>query len=386
MGKKDSWLSALKKVFIASSKVRFFIDSDICEKKKKKWGFGKTKHGEMNTFLPLQAQPSSIEKILADTEKEQKYRAHKERKSYRALKSLLRLQRVIRGQSVKHQTMITLRSLQQLVRVQTQIQNRRSQMVDRKHVQHQQQERGAHEDWDDSMLIKNETDARIRKKVDAVMKRERALAYAYTHQLLTVTPKTAQAALSDARSGGFPWWWNWLEHQIPSNPQHQNSPLPQTQQTQATTPTASTTLLRRASRARQARPLHSHISSNRWQTTNSKPALRDDESLTSCPAFTAPPAAPNYMAPTASAKAKVRSNVEEGGGSGRRDGRKFNFALRQSIGSLRLFSTMKGADPPNRPAAAATMAGRHRNSRSIGELSVDSAVSMPAEIGRMRYK
>lgn len=40
------------------------------------------------------------------------------------------------------------------------------------------------EDWDDSILTKDEAEVRLRKKVEAVIKRERAMAYAYSHQVL----------------------------------------------------------------------------------------------------------------------------------------------------------------------------------------------------------
>lgn len=46
-----------------------------------------------------------------------------------------------------------------------------------------QSEAEANEEWDDSMLTKEEVDARMRRKVEAVIKRERALAYAYSHQV-----------------------------------------------------------------------------------------------------------------------------------------------------------------------------------------------------------
>lgn len=37
--------------------------------------------------------------------------------------------------------------------------------------------------WDDSLLTPEEADARTKRKVEAVIKRERALAYAYSHQV-----------------------------------------------------------------------------------------------------------------------------------------------------------------------------------------------------------
>lgn len=41
-------------------------------KEKKKRGFGKLRHGESNSFLPIFREPSSIEKILGDAEREHK--------------------------------------------------------------------------------------------------------------------------------------------------------------------------------------------------------------------------------------------------------------------------------------------------------------------------
>ena len=37
--------------------------------------------------------------------------------------------------------------------------------------------------WDHSSLTPEEADARTKRKVEAVIKRERALAYAYSHQV-----------------------------------------------------------------------------------------------------------------------------------------------------------------------------------------------------------
>lgn len=59
------------------------------------------------------------------------------RKSYRALKGLVRLQRVMRGQSVKRQTTNTMKCMQLLVRVQSQVRARRLQMIESRN--HQQQ-------------------------------------------------------------------------------------------------------------------------------------------------------------------------------------------------------------------------------------------------------
>ena len=42
------------------------------------------------------------------------------------------------------------------------------------------------EEWDDSPQTKEETEASLLQKYEAAMRRERALAYSYTHQVLLI--------------------------------------------------------------------------------------------------------------------------------------------------------------------------------------------------------
>ncbi|KAJ6433484.1 hypothetical protein OIU84_017220 [Salix udensis] len=311
MGKKGNWFSAIKRVFLPNSKDKLANESDKRSTKEKKKSRGKPRHGETTSFIPLFREPSSIEKILDEAEREHKlifrpptppeqpttppfvppraaslrvasqrvaspraasprvaspraasprnaqrhkeiyyrpeptlrnhhasatkiqaaYRGYAARRSFRALKGLVRLQGVIRGQNVKRQTMNAMKYMQLLVRVQSQIQSRRIQMLEnqaRRQAQNKNDKGGDStlgkwgqlpeegDDWDDSILTKEEIDARLQKKVEAVAKRERAMAYSYSHQLWKASPKSAQSALLDIRSNGFPWWWNWLERQLPS--------------------------------------------------------------------------------------------------------------------------------------------------------------------------
>lgn len=88
------------------------------------------------------------------------------------------------------------------------------------------------------------------------------------------------------------------------------------------------------------------------------------------------------MAPTVSAKAKVRTAAIEIRGA--KEGRRFSFALNQSMGSLRLFSAIKKAAPVVPPANE--MGRRHRTTLSVSELSVDSTVSLPVGLGRKPFK
>jgi len=217
-------------------------------------------------------------------------------------------------------------------------------------------------------------------------------------QLLKVTPMSAHAVLTDIRSGGYPWWWSWLDRQLP----HEVHPAPMPKTPAMLTPKfasagPSAPSFRPSSHSQPKRDIfdvptprsskalpsprtkHSLKTTNKW----SQNQLRDDDSLTSCPPFKP---VPNYMAPTVSAKAKVRDG--QGAGADRYNGgkKRFSFSLTQSIGSLRwgkgpLFAAKEPAVP-----VQSMLSKRHRSTNSIGGLSVDSTVSLPAGVGRKPFK
>ncbi|XP_031122366.1 protein IQ-DOMAIN 14-like [Ipomoea triloba] len=344
------------------------------------------------------------------------FRGYMSRKNFRSLRGLLRLQAVVKSNSVKKQTVSAMKQLQLLVRVQTQIRSRRIQMLENQALQWQaykdgestlskwsQMSEAGNEKWDDSMLTKDETDQRWRKKVEAVMKRERALAYAYSHKLWKANPKNIQ-------SNGFPCWWKWLERQprsascsespsavknAPRTPsraisERKGSPLPQTpnyrypsseyDNLESETPTSTKSAI-----PMRARPFHTpgrtppnsilrkytRARSNATGSPFQYPS-KDDDSLTSCPPFSAP----SYMAPTISAKAKSRPNLREGEFETPSSGtaRRLTFPFTPNIGS---FKWNKGS---NKDAASL-----REFDKSADGLSVDSTVSMPAIVGRKPF-
>ncbi|XP_039010753.1 protein IQ-DOMAIN 14-like [Hibiscus syriacus] len=512
MGKKGSWFSAIKRVFIPHSKEKLSNEPDKRSgKEKKKKGLGKLRHGETNSFIPLFREPSSIEKILGEAEREHKivfrpptppeqpatppfvphqsasphgsshriaspraasppkapsppslpqpaspnaaprkvirprpeptlrnhhasvtkiqaaYRGYMARRSFRAWKGLVRLQGVVRGQNVKRQTTTAMKHMQLLVRVQSQIQSSWIQMLENQARQQawfkndkeegstlckssfiQASEEG-NEDWDDSLLTKEEIEARMQRKVEAVVKRERAMAYAYSHQLWKATPKSGQAGAIDIRTRE-PWWWNWLERQLSSSkalegqgikdfqltPTRQNSelkPSPKlplsSKKHQFTfdnmdTPTPKST---RSTMLPTTRPMQtppsgilegrssglSKYSRPRASGTDSSLdlPLKDDDSLTSCPPFSVP----NYMTPTVSAKAKARGNSNPKDmftGTPGIETSNMRLSFKWSKGSLFSGKDSRGLD-------------KNQSLQSIGNLSVDSTVSMPATVGRKPF-
>ncbi|CDP10875.1 unnamed protein product [Coffea canephora] len=381
-------------------------------------------------------EPTSKNLHLAATKIQAAYRGYMARRSFRALRGLVRLQGVVRGQNVKRQTMNAMKQMQLLVRVQTQIQSRRIQMLENQAMQRQsckndkeaestlskwtlnQSEAGNNEDWDDSLLTKEEVEARLRKKVEAVIKRERAMAYAYSHQLWKANPRSSQAAL-DIRSNGFPWWWNWLERQLPpANPSenqsvaknvHLTPPRPISEYKRSPRPQASnykhhnyafdnheSATPRSSKSAVPGRGKQFHTptrtpppnSSGLMKYTRPRASaaespfdlpMNDTDSLTSCPPFSVP----NYMVPTVSAKAKVRasSNPKERlpGTPGNDSKRRFSFPLTPNIGSF------KWNKASSKEATSQKVLEKHESMRSIGDVSVESTVSMPAIVGRKPF-
>ncbi|XP_061373431.1 protein IQ-DOMAIN 14 isoform X2 [Gastrolobium bilobum] len=520
MGKKGSWFSAIKRIFTHHSKGK---DSDNQSTKEKKKGLGKLRHGETNSFIPLFREPSSIEKIFGDFEREQQiltirpptpsdqpktppvvppravsprapsprnaspralsprvaspkaassrivhhhkevghrpeptlrnqhasatkiqatYRGYMARRSFRALKGLVRLQGVVRGQNVKRQTVNAMKHMQLLVRVQSQIQSRRIQMLENQ-ARYQAEfkndkdvastlgkltlghasEAGNNDEWDDSLLTKEEIEARLQRKVEAMIKRERAMAFAYSHQLWKATPKSTQTPVTDMRSGGFPWWWNWLERQLPAaaNPQERQvlnnfqltpsrpyseqktSPRPASSthmrhhfafdNMDTPTPKSTKSTILTSSKPARTPPYRTPQANSSSFSKHTRPRavganspfdvpLKDDDSLTSCPPFSVP----NYMTPTVSAKAKVRASSnprERFGGTPTSDSkRRLSFPLSQGIGP---FKWNKGSLFSSKDPSSQRMPDKYQSLESLGNVSVDSTVSLPARVGRKPF-
>ncbi|XP_016449710.1 protein IQ-DOMAIN 13 [Nicotiana tabacum] len=291
---------------------------------------------------------------LAATKIQAAYRRHVGRRSFKSLRGLARLQGVVRNRNAKRQTVNAMKQMQLLVRVQMQIQSRRTQMFQALQSQAYTNDKeaestlskwtklteaGNHDDWDNSVLTKEEVEARRREKVEAVIKRERAMTYAYSHQLWKSNPKS----IVDIRASGIPWWWNWLDNQLPPGndsesqsavkdvhltpprtiSEHKPSPWRlshnfrhlhlDNDSHESVTPrsTKSAVPLRGKlmhTPRRTSSPMSSTSISNysrrRASAANSpfSHSFKDDDSLTSCPPFSGP----SYMSPTLSARAKFR--------------------------------------------------------------------------------
>ncbi|KAL6527154.1 IQ-DOMAIN 14-like [Orobanche gracilis] len=351
------------------------------------------------------------------------FRGYQARRSYRALRGLVRLQQVVRGQNVKQQTANAMKQMQLLVRVQTQVQSLRIQMLENQALRDQSYNRnheldgtlskstnqlseaGQNEDWDDSLLTKEEEERRLRKKTEAVTQRERAMAYAYYNQLWKANPKSDHSP-ADIKSDGFPWWWNWLERQLPdvggtsqsipltsprpdseikSSPHRHNNKHTNLASDSRDSP-APRPSSRSAFRVHQTwthanttfSSMHNKYAKTRTSAANSSTTF-DADSLMSCPPFSIP----NYMTPTISAKSKVRPNSNPRERfqrtSGNESNRRFSFpSTPKSIAS----SFKAGS---NKDSTSQTGPEKHESPRSVGGFTVNSAVSMPALVGRKPF-
>ncbi|CAD5321276.1 unnamed protein product [Arabidopsis thaliana] len=541
MVKKGSWFSAIKRVFTPHSKEKLANEPERKSgKEKKKKGFGKLRHGETNSFLPIFREPSSIEKILGEAERDHNlvfrpptpdrpnpysasppprpasprvasprptsprvasprvpspraevprtlspkppspraevprslspkppspradlprslspkpfdrskpssasanapptlrpastrrreivyrpeptlpvqhasatkiqgaFRGYMARKSFRALKGLVRLQGVVRGYSVKRQTINAMKYMQQVVRVQSQIQSRRIKMLENQAQVEKDEAKWAaseagNDNWDDSVLTKEERDSRSQRKTDAIIKRERSMAYAYSRKLWKNSPKSTQ----DNRS--FPQWWNWVDRQNPlaspapsySQPQRDfrltpsrlcPSPLSQSSKQHhirldnhfdTSTPRSS-----RSTFHTPSRPIHTGTSRySRGRLRGQDSPFKDDDSLTSCPPF------PSYMAPTVSAKAKVRPNSnpkERVMGTPVSEKRRMSYpptqdTFRWNKGSL-VMSNSSSHRGPGSPGGV--VLEKHKTLKSVGNLSIGSTASMATTVGRKEF-
>ncbi|EOA26347.1 hypothetical protein CARUB_v10022727mg [Capsella rubella] len=337
------------------------------------------------------------------------FRGHMARKSFRALKGLVRLQGVVRGYSVKRQTINAMKYMQQVVRVQSQIQSRRIKMLENQAQVEKDEAKWAaseagNDNWDDSVLTKEERDARSQRKTDAIIKRERSMAYAYSRKLWKNSPKSSQGIRS---SGGFPQWWNWADRQHPlaspapsySQPLRDfrltpsrlcPSPLSQSSKKHHTTRLDNhfDTFTPRSSRSTMHTPSRAiHTGTSRYSRgrliRGQESPFKDDDSLTSCPPF------PSYMAPTVSAKAKVRPNSnpkERVMGTPMSEKRRMSYppeqqgldTFRWNKGSLLMSnSNSRGPGSPG-----GVVLEKHKTLKSVGNLSIGSTAST---VGRKEF-
>ncbi|KAI4346368.1 hypothetical protein L6164_007268 [Bauhinia variegata] len=253
MGRKGSWFSAVKKVISPENK-----NDQKNQTSKKQW-FAKNKNSDQ--VLSYQKAPIPVAPPLPDfnltkADDEQSkhayslalataaaaeaavaaaqaaaetiFRGYLARRALRALRGLVRLKTLIQGQSVRRQAATTLRYMQTLSRLQSQIRARRIRMSEQNQaLQRQLQQRretelekmkaSVGERWDDTLQSKDQIKARQAIRQEAAIRRERALAYAHTHQQTwRNSPKPVNPSFMDPNNPH--WGWSWLERWMAARP------------------------------------------------------------------------------------------------------------------------------------------------------------------------
>ncbi|KAI3442967.1 uncharacterized protein J3R85_000309 [Psidium guajava] len=154
------------------------------------------------------------------------FRGYQARRAMRALRGLVRLKSLVEGPTVKRQVASTLKCMQTLARVQSQIHSRRIRMSEENQVLQKQllQKRAKElenlrlgEEWDDSLQSKEQIESKLLKKFEAAMRRERALAYSFTRQQTWKNPsKLTNHMFLDPSNPT--WGWSWLERWMAARP------------------------------------------------------------------------------------------------------------------------------------------------------------------------
>ncbi|KZV48168.1 protein IQ-DOMAIN 1-like [Dorcoceras hygrometricum] len=185
-------------------------------------------------------QPQTVTQFAGKSEEEVAaikvqtvFRGYLARRALRALRGLVRLKSLVDGPIVRRQTANTLKCMQSLSRVQSQIQARRLRMLEENRALQRQllQKRAKEleslrmgEEWDDSLQSKEQIEASLLQKYEATMRRERALAYSYTHQQTwKKSAKSSNLLFMDPTNPH--WGWSWLERWMAERPLETQSDL-----------------------------------------------------------------------------------------------------------------------------------------------------------------
>lgn len=151
------------------------------------------------------------------------FRSFRARRALRRLKGLKRLQIVGERHSIKKQTATTLNHLQSWSKIQAEIRARRAAMVTEGRIKQKKQENQLkleaklHDlevDWCGGSETMDEVLSKIQQREEAAVKRERALAYAFSHQWRA---NSGHGQLS-YEIGKSSWGWSWVERWVAARP------------------------------------------------------------------------------------------------------------------------------------------------------------------------
>jgi hypothetical protein len=292
---------------------------------------------QYNTDTIQPTEPEVTDKVkeeLAARKIQTAFRGYLARRALRALRGLVRLKSQVEGSTVKRQTTNTLKCMQTLSRVQSQIQSRRIRMTEENQaLQKQLLQKRAKEleniqmgdEWDDTAQSKEQIESKLLGKFEAAMRRERAMAYSFSHQQTWKKPRSTNLLFMDPTNPQ--WGWSWLERWMSGQPREINNnnnensasasaseitksytrhqlnsdkPLASPAKPSHLSPAARKLKLGSPRVDEDSKSVLSGQSERTRRHSLGSGSVRDDESMASSPSV------PSYMTPTQSAKAKSR--------------------------------------------------------------------------------
>ncbi|XP_073048186.1 protein IQ-DOMAIN 9-like [Primulina eburnea] len=153
------------------------------------------------------------------------YRAYRARKKYRQMKEMTRFKDLVQRDSVKKQASTTLHHLHSWSRIQAQVRARRVYMVAegrlrQKNLENKMKlEAKLHDlevDWSGGSETMDEALARIHQREEAAVRRERAMAYAFSHQWRANS--NPNFGSGNYELGKENWGWSWMDRWIAARP------------------------------------------------------------------------------------------------------------------------------------------------------------------------
>ncbi|XP_010557836.1 PREDICTED: protein IQ-DOMAIN 14-like isoform X2 [Tarenaya hassleriana] len=228
------------------------------------------------------------------------FRGYLARKALRALKGIVKLQAYIRGRAVRRQAMTTLKCLQSVVNIQSQVCAKRTQIPGSalKHYEESKEfqmfkdkiikvDTDSQKRWDDSLMTKEVAETLVMSKKEAALRRERIREYAVTHR------KSAESYQKRHNTRWKYWLDQWVDTQLTKSKELEDLDF-----SSNTKPKDETFRDKQLKTPRNSSPRRS-INHRRQVSVG-----EDDQS----PALPSPAVATRtYMAATESAKAKARS-------------------------------------------------------------------------------
>ncbi|KAJ3683062.1 hypothetical protein LUZ60_013289 [Juncus effusus] len=160
------------------------------------------------------------------------FRRFKARKALRCLRGIKRLKVVAQSHAVNKQASITLDYIQSWNRIQTEVRNRRAFMVtegrnkQKKQENQQKLEAKIHDlevEWCGGSESMDEIMTRIQQREEASVKRERTMAYAFSHQWRARPGLNLGPFIYETGKGV--WGWSWMDRWIAARPWEPRVPI-----------------------------------------------------------------------------------------------------------------------------------------------------------------